>query len=107
MFEKVQVQVLGLVENMAVHVCTRCGHAEHIFGEGGGQRMAEQYGVPLLGSLPLDVSVREFGDSGQPIVTDSTKPDTVHPYRNTARRLALELSGKPQVARPLSASLLS
>ncbi len=107
MFEKVQVPVLGLVENMAVHVCTRCGHAEHIFGEGGGQRMAEQYGVPLLGSLPLDVSVREFGDSGQPIVTNSTKPDTVHPYRDTARRLALELSGKPQVARPLSASLLS
>lgn len=107
MFEKVQVPVLGLIENMAVHVCTRCGHAEHIFGEGGGQRMAEQYGVPLLGSLPLDVSIREFGDSGCPAVTNPAKPDTVHPYKATARRLAIELSGKPQVARPLSASLLS
>ncbi|WP_460823674.1 iron-sulfur cluster carrier protein ApbC [Lysobacter olei] len=107
MFEKVHVPVLGLVENMAVHVCTRCGHSEHIFGEGGGRRMAEQYGVPLLGSLPLDVTIREFGDSGSPAVTNSGKPDTVQIYKTTARRLAIELSGKPQVARPLSASLLS
>ncbi|HWU70010.1 MAG TPA: iron-sulfur cluster carrier protein ApbC, partial [Pseudoxanthomonas sp.] len=63
MFEKVDIAVLGIVENMAVHVCSNCGHAEHLFGEGGGQRMAQQYGVPLLGSLPLDVSIREQGDS--------------------------------------------
>ncbi|HZV38905.1 MAG TPA: iron-sulfur cluster carrier protein ApbC, partial [Pseudoxanthomonas sp.] len=59
MFEKVDIAVLGIVENMAVHVCSNCGHAEHLFGEGGGARMAERYGVPLLGSLPLDVSIRE------------------------------------------------
>lgn len=107
MFEKVEVPVLGLVENMAVHVCSNCGHAEHIFGEGGGRRMAEQYGVPLLGSLPLDVAVRELGDSGHPIVTNVEKTATVHSYELTARRLAVQLSGRPQVARPLSVSLLS
>jgi ATP-binding protein involved in chromosome partitioning len=66
MFEKVQVPVLGIVENMAVHVCSHCGHAEHLFGEGGGERMAAQYGVPLLGSLPLDIGIREQGDAGVP-----------------------------------------
>lgn len=107
MFEKVEVPVLGLVENMAVHVCSHCGHAEHIFGEGGGRRMAEQYGVPLLGSLPLDVAVREQGDSGRPIVTAAEEAATVDAYKSTARRLAALLSGRPQVARPLSVSLLS
>lgn len=107
MFEKVEVPVLGLVENMAVHVCSNCGHAEHIFGEGGGRRMAAQYGVPLLGSLPLDVAVRELGDSGNPIVTLVEKTATVDSYKSTARRLAIQLSGRPQVARPLSVSLLS
>lgn len=107
MFEKVEVPVLGLVENMAVHVCSNCGHAEHIFGEGGGRRMAEQYGVPLLGSLPLDVEVRELGDSGHPIVTKAAETATVHAYKVAARRLAVQLSGRPQVARPLSVSLLS
>src|SRR5580765_7355145 len=61
MFEKVQVPVLGIVENMAVHICSNCGHAEHIFGEGGAAKMAERYGVPMLGSLPLDVRIREQG----------------------------------------------
>lgn len=107
MFEKVEVPVLGLVENMAVHVCSSCGHAEHIFGEGGGRRMAEQYGVPLLGSLPLDVEVRELGDSGHPIVTKAAETATVHAYKLTARRLSVQISGRPQVARPLSVSLLS
>jgi len=68
MFEKVQVPVLGIVENMAVHVCTQCGHSEHLFGQGGGERMAAQYGVPLLGSLPLEIGIREQGDAGVPIV---------------------------------------
>nr|WP_199747101.1 iron-sulfur cluster carrier protein ApbC [Lysobacter ruishenii] len=107
MFEKVEVPVLGLVENMAVHVCSQCGHAEHIFGDGGGQRMAVQYGVPLLGSLPLDVRVRELGDVGSPIVTSATETATVHSYKMTARRLAVQLSGRRQVASPLSVSLLS
>ncbi|MGE8252636.1 MAG: iron-sulfur cluster carrier protein ApbC, partial [Stenotrophomonas sepilia] len=66
MFEKVEVPVLGIVENMAVHTCSSCGHIEHLFGEGGGERMAAQYGVPLLGSLPLQIGIREQGDAGTP-----------------------------------------
>jgi ATP-binding protein involved in chromosome partitioning len=106
MFEKVEVPVLGLVENMAVHVCSNCGHAEHIFGEGGGQRMAAQYGVPLLGSLPLTAAVREQGDAGTPIVAAAGRSDTAHPFLLAARRAAIELSKRPQVARPLAVSLL-
>jgi ATP-binding protein involved in chromosome partitioning len=64
MFEKVSVPVLGIIENMSLHVCTRCGHVEHIFGAGGGERMAEQYGVALLGELPLDAKIREEADGG-------------------------------------------
>src|SRR6185436_3132656 len=68
MFEKVEVPVLGIVENMATHVCSKCGHEEHIFGSGGGALMSEQYGVPLLGSLPLDIRIREQTDGGRPTV---------------------------------------
>ena len=106
MFEKVEVPVLGLVENMAVHVCSNCGHAEHIFGEGGGQRMATQYGVALLGSLPLEARVREQGDTGVPIVVAEPESATAHHFQQTARRVAIELAKRPQVARPLAVSLL-
>ena len=68
MFEKVEVRVLGVVENMSVHVCSHCGHVEHIFGSGGGARMAQQYGVQLLGELPLDIRIREEADGGSPTV---------------------------------------
>jgi len=92
MFEKVEVPVLGIVENMAVHVCSNCGHAEHVFGEGGGQHMSEQYGVPLLGSLPLDIRIRELADGGHPSV--AAEPDSLaaRAYREIARRLAARLS---------------
>jgi ATP-binding protein involved in chromosome partitioning len=106
MFEKVEVPVLGLVENMAVHVCSNCGHAEHIFGEGGGQRMAAQYGVPLLGSLPLEASVREQGDAGVPIVAAGGNTATAHHFQLTARRVVIELAKRAHVARPLAVSLL-
>jgi ATP-binding protein involved in chromosome partitioning len=106
MFEKVEVPVLGLVENMAVHICSSCGHAEHVFGEGGGQRMAAQYGVPLLGSLPLESAVREQGDAGTPIVAKGGGSATAHHFVMTARRVAIELARRPQVARPLAVSLL-
>ncbi len=92
MFEKVEVPVLGIVENMAIHVCSKCGHAEHIFGSGGGERMAAQYGVPLLGSLPLELSIREQADSGFPTVVShphSTASDT---YRHIARCMAARLA---------------
>lgn len=62
MFQKVEVPVLGIIENMSIHICSKCGHEEPIFGSGGGQRMAEQYGVELLGALPLDIRIREEAD---------------------------------------------
>ena len=92
MFEKVQVPVLGIIENMAVHVCSNCGHAEHVFGAGGGERMAEQYGVPLLGSLPLDIAIREQADSGNPTVAVDPESPTALLYRDIARRTAGRLS---------------
>jgi ATP-binding protein involved in chromosome partitioning len=92
MFEKVEVPVLGIVENMAVHVCSNCGHAEHIFGAGGGEKMAAQYGVPLLGSLPLDIGIREQADSGAPTVASAPDSPLALIYRDIARRAAAKLS---------------
>jgi ATP-binding protein involved in chromosome partitioning len=92
MFEKVEVPVLGIVENMAVHVCSNCGHAEHVFGVGGGERMAAQYGVPLLGSLPLDIAIREQADGGNPTVVAAPDSAAALAYRAIARRVAARLS---------------
>ncbi|MBK7044002.1 MAG: iron-sulfur cluster carrier protein ApbC [Rhodanobacteraceae bacterium] len=92
MFEKVNVPVLGIVENMAIHVCSNCGHAEHIFGEGGGARMAAQYAVPVLGSLPLDIHIREQADSGTPTVVAMPDSDAANRYRAIARTTAARLS---------------
>jgi ATP-binding protein involved in chromosome partitioning len=92
MFEKVEVPVLGIIENMAIHVCSNCGHAEHIFGEGGGARMAEQYGVPLLGALPLDIRIREQADGGTPTVAVDAQADLAERYREIARKAAGRLS---------------
>lgn len=92
MFEKVNVPVLGIVENMAVHVCTQCGHAEHVFGSGGGERMARQYGVQLLGSLPLDGRIREEADGGKPSVVADPSSARAQAYLTLARRTAGELA---------------
>ncbi len=92
MFEKVNVPVLGIVENMATHVCTNCGHEEAVFGDGGGARMAEQYGVPLLGSLPLDIRIREQADGGTPTVAAMPDSDLAARYREIARNAAGRLS---------------
>ena len=92
MFEKLEVPVLGIVENMAIHVCSQCGHAEHIFGEGGGQSMAAQYDVPLLGSLPLDIHIREQADSGTPTVAADPNGQVARMYREIARKAAARLS---------------
>lgn len=92
MFEKVQVPVLGVVENMSTHICSQCGHEEHIFGSGGGQSMADQYGVNMLGSLPLDISIREDADSGQPSVIKDPDSDISMAYRTIARRIAANLA---------------
>ncbi|MBI2397581.1 MAG: iron-sulfur cluster carrier protein ApbC [Xanthomonadales bacterium] len=96
MFEKVNVPVLGIVENMAIHVCSNCGHAEHIFGEGGGASMSAQYGVPLLGSLPLDIHIREQADGGTPTVVAMPDSDAAHRYRTIARNTAARLSLQPR-----------
>ncbi len=92
MFEKVEVRVLGIVENMSVHVCSNCGHTEHIFGSGGGARMAEQYGVQLLGELPLDVHIREEADGGTPTVVAEPGSARARAYLTMARRAAARLA---------------
>jgi ATP-binding protein involved in chromosome partitioning len=92
MFQKVEVPVLGIVENMATHVCSNCGHEEHVFGAGGGERMAQQYHVPLLGSLPLDIRIREQADGGNPSVVAMPESDIAARYREIARKAAAQLS---------------
>jgi ATP-binding protein involved in chromosome partitioning len=92
MFEKVSVPVLGIVENMSIHVCSNCGHAEHIFGAGGGAKMAEQYGVALLGELPLDARIREEADGGRPTVAAAPDSPRAKAYFEMARRSAAALS---------------
>jgi len=94
MFEKVGVPILGIVENMAVHVCTQCGHAEHIFGEGGGRRMAEQYGVDYLGALPLSLAIREHADSGRPSVVAEPAGEAAAIYRALARKVAVSIASR-------------
>jgi ATP-binding protein involved in chromosome partitioning len=92
MFEKVEVPVLGIVENMALHCCSKCGHVEHIFGAGGGERMAAEYGVDLLGSLPLDIRIREETDAGCPTVVAEPEGPLAASYRAIARRMAAKLA---------------
>ena len=106
MFEKVEVPVLGIVENMAVHTCSNCGHMEHLFGQGGGERMAAQYGVPLLGSLPLDIAIREQGDAGQPVVVAAPDSAVAQAYRQTARVMAATLAQRPRASVPIASSLV-
>ena len=105
MFEKVHVPVLGLIENMAVHVCSQCGHAEHLFGQGGGERMAAQYGIPLLGSLPLEIGIRQQGDAGVPIVIAQPDSSAAQAYRQTAQNLAEALAQRPRAKPSIAASL--
>ncbi|MBM3204066.1 iron-sulfur cluster carrier protein ApbC [Candidatus Woesearchaeota archaeon] len=94
MFEKVSVPVLGIVENMSLHVCSRCGHTEPLFGEGGGQRMAEQCGVPLLGALPLDINIRLNADNGHPSVVAEPDGDIARHYFSIARAMSARLAQK-------------
>jgi len=92
MFEKVEVPVLGIVENMSTHICSQCGHEEHIFGAGGGAAMAAQYHVPMLGSLPLDIRIREQADSGTPTMVAAPDSNLAAAYRSIARNTAARLS---------------
>ena len=94
MFEKVEVPVLGVVENMSIHICSECGHAEHIFGSGGGDLMAEESDVEMLGALPLDISIRVGTDEGKPTVVADPEGAVATIYRDIARRVAAKLSQK-------------
>ena len=94
MFEKVGVPILGIVENMAVHVCTQCGHVEHIFGADGGKKMAEQYGVDYLGALPLNLSIREQADAGRPSVVSDPDGEIAGIYKTVARQVAVKIAAK-------------
>lgn len=85
MFKKVGVSVLGVVENMSVHTCSNCGHAEAIFGSGGGERLAQDYGVDVIGRLPLDINIREQTDRGVPVVASSQYPNLQEAYAELAR----------------------
>lgn len=92
MFNKVNIPVLGVVENMSMHICSNCGHSEHIFGEGGADRIAEEFNTELLGSLPLSKYIREQADAGLPVVVDDPDSEVAMMYRHTARSMAAKLS---------------
>jgi ATP-binding protein involved in chromosome partitioning len=96
MFEKVNVPVLGIIENMSMHICSNCGHEEAIFGHGGGEAMAKKNNIDLLGSLPLDIKIREFSDSGRPTVVADPEGRATEIYKSIARKMAgkLALKGK-------------
>lgn len=94
MFEKVGIPVMGVVENMAMHVCSQCGHVEHIFGSGGGERMAAEYGLEYLGGLPLDIRIREHADGGRPTVVADPDGELAAQYRRIARRVAVRIADK-------------
>lgn len=92
MFRKVNVPILGVVENMSIHICSRCGHEEAIFGTGGGEQLARDYGVSVIGSLPLDLNIREHADSGRPILAEQPQGAIAQSYHELARRLMAEVA---------------
>src|SRR6266496_1838072 len=92
MFEKVSVPIVGIVENMSTHICSQCGHEEHIFGQGGARRMCEEYGTELLGALPLAIAIREQADSGKPTVVADPEGRAAEIYRAIGRRLAVKIA---------------
>jgi ATP-binding protein involved in chromosome partitioning len=94
MFEKVGVPILGIVENMAVHVCSKCGHVEHIFGADGGKKMASEYGMDYLGALPLDIQIRLQADSGKPTVVSDPDSEVAGIYKAVARQVAVSIAAK-------------
>lgn len=92
MFQKVEVPVLGIIENMSIHICSQCGHEEHIFGQGGGEKMSEDYDIDMLGALPLDMSIRIGTDEGKPSVVADPDSRISQIYRDIARRMAAKLA---------------
>lgn len=94
MFEKVDIPIIGVVENMSIHICSNCGHAEHIFGEGGGEKMCADFGVDFLGSLPLTMAIREQADSGKPTVAADPDGKIAGIYKAIARKVAIKVAEK-------------
>ncbi|MBI2312528.1 MAG: iron-sulfur cluster carrier protein ApbC [Betaproteobacteria bacterium] len=96
MFQKVGIPIVGVVENMSTHLCSKCGHEEHIFGEGGGEKMCKDYGIEFLGALPLDKNIREQADSGKPTVVSDPDGRVAQIYRAIARRTAVRVAEMAQ-----------
>ena len=94
MFEKVNIPIIGIVENMSIHICSKCGHEEHIFGSGGGEKMCADYDVEFLGSLPLEMAIREMADGGKPTVVGAPDSRAAEIYRGIARRVAVKIGEK-------------
>jgi len=94
MFEKVGIPILGIVENMSIHICSKCGHEEHIFGSGGAEKMGKDYEVEVLGHLPLDINIRTQVDSGHPTVVADPDGRIAEIYRGIARRVAVKIAEK-------------
>jgi ATP-binding protein involved in chromosome partitioning len=94
MFDKVGVPILGIVENMAVHICSQCGHVEHIFGEGGGKKMAQDQGMPYLGALPLHIQIRLEADNGKPTVVGDPDGEIAQLYKAVAREVAIKIADR-------------
>jgi ATP-binding protein involved in chromosome partitioning len=92
MFEKVGIPIIGLIENMSIHICSKCGNEEHIFGQGGGEQMCKDYDTELLGSLPLEMSIRELADAGKPTVVGAPDSRAAEIYRAIARRIAVKVA---------------
>jgi ATP-binding protein involved in chromosome partitioning len=92
MFEKVGIPILGIVENMSIHICSKCGHEEHIFGTGGGEKMSHDYEVEMLGALPLDIKIREQVDSGHPSVVADPDGRVAEIYKGIGRRIAVKIA---------------
>src|SRR5712691_2289981 len=96
MFEKVGIPIIGIVENMSTHICSKCGHEEHIFGAGGGEKMCKDYNVEFLGSIPLDINIREQADAGKPTVVTDPDGRVSQIYRSIARKVALKIAEQAQ-----------
>ena len=92
MFEKVGVPIVGIIENMSTYICTECGHEEHIFGSGGGEKMCKEYGVDFLGALPLNLSIREQADAGRPTVVADPDGAISAIYKGIARQVAIRVA---------------
>ena len=107
MFRKVNIPVLGVVENMAVHICSNCGHAEHLFGEGGGEKLAAQYGVDLLASLPLSIAIRLQADDGKPTTIADPESQIAMIYQELARTVGARIAQSGQGAQGMPNIVIS